>query len=150
MRALLEYAATISSALFAGAALYVTVVEHPARLQAGIAIAAAEFPPSYHRGARLQAPLALIGFVAALLAWFLGGGTGWLVGSVLLFLPIPFTILVIAPVTRQLLQPGAGAQPEAAASLLERWGRLHLVRTLLGIGALSLFLFLLQTRDRAP
>ena len=145
MRVLLEYAATISSALFAGAALYVSVVEHPARLQAGVAIAAAEFPPSYHRGARLQAPLAVVGFVAALLAWFVGGGALWLVGSVLMFVPVPFTLLVIAPVTRQLLQLGTSVRPEIATPLLERWGHLHLVRTILGISALGLFVFLLQS-----
>src|SRR6185295_7182705 len=47
--------AVICAGLFAGAALYVTAVEHPARLSCGSALALREFAPSYRLGTRLQA-----------------------------------------------------------------------------------------------
>src|SRR6476661_6980506 len=48
---LLDLIALLCTGLFAGAALYVTLVEHPARLRCGPALAIAEFGPSYRRGA---------------------------------------------------------------------------------------------------
>ena len=48
---ILELVALLSTGLFTGAALYVTLVEHPARLECGPALAIAEFGPSYRRGA---------------------------------------------------------------------------------------------------
>ena len=53
----------LSAGLFAGAAAYVTFVEHPARMQCGIRLAATEFAPSYKRATLMQAPLAAIGFL---------------------------------------------------------------------------------------
>jgi hypothetical protein len=43
---LLDLVALLSSGLFAGAALYVSLVEHPARIACGPALALAEFRPS--------------------------------------------------------------------------------------------------------
>ena len=53
---LLDLVTLLSLGLFAGAALYVTLVEHPARLRCGTALAIAEFGPSYRRGAVMRAP----------------------------------------------------------------------------------------------
>jgi len=41
--------ATLSAGLFAGAAIYVNAVEHPARLSCGVDVALREFAPSYRR-----------------------------------------------------------------------------------------------------
>src|SRR3712207_8112811 len=49
--------ATLSSGLFAGAAVYINLVEHPARMQTGIRSALAEFAPSYHRATVTQVSL---------------------------------------------------------------------------------------------
>jgi hypothetical protein len=46
---LFELVATFSAGLFAGAAMYVTLVEHPARLECGTELAVTEFGPSYRR-----------------------------------------------------------------------------------------------------
>lgn len=58
-----ELPATVCCSLFAGAAVYITLVEYPARMECGGEVAATEFPPSYRRGAMMQAPLAILGFV---------------------------------------------------------------------------------------
>ena len=49
-----ELVALLATGLFTGAAIYVTLVEHPARLECGIALALAEFRPSYRRGAVMR------------------------------------------------------------------------------------------------
>lgn len=54
----LEFLATLSAALFAGAALYINVVEHPARIGLETRLAALQWSPSYQRATWLQAPLA--------------------------------------------------------------------------------------------
>src|SRR6266705_2585405 len=46
-----EFVAILSCALFSGAALYINVAEHPARMQCGTELATTVFGPSYHRAA---------------------------------------------------------------------------------------------------
>jgi hypothetical protein len=134
---LLETAATLCAGLFAGAALYITLVEHPARMECGVEIAVAEFGPSYRRAARMQASLAAIGFLAALIASVVGRSVLVLLGGLLLGSVIPFTLLVIYPTNERLLDPALDRRSEQARTLLDRWGRLHLVRSVLGGGAFS-------------
>jgi hypothetical protein len=46
---LFEFIATLCAGLFAGASIYITFVEHPARLDCGTKLAVTEFGPSYRR-----------------------------------------------------------------------------------------------------
>jgi len=55
---LLETIATLSAGLFAGAAIYINLVEHPARMECGNELAIREFAPSYHRATVVQVSLA--------------------------------------------------------------------------------------------
>lgn len=126
---LVEALATLCAGLFAGAAIYITLVEHPARLECGIELAATEFGPSYRRATLMQASLAAVGLVAALVAWVQGGGLLVLVGGLLLGGVIPFTLLVIQPTNTRLLDPSLDCGSSEAAALLVRWGRLHAVRS---------------------
>ena len=137
MLGLAETIALVSTALFAGAAVYVSLVEHPARESCGAALAIAEFGPSYRRGAIMQGGLALIGGLAGVMRWAMVGGAGWLVGGLLLASLIPYTLIVIMPTNKRLLDPALDAQSPEAAALLCRWGRLHSIRTLAGCVALG-------------
>jgi hypothetical protein len=83
---LAELIATLSSGLFAGAAVYINLVEHPARMQIGIRPALTEFAPSYHRATVTQVSLAVAGFLSGLVAWRSSSEVGWLIGSVMLVL----------------------------------------------------------------
>lgn len=138
-----ELIATLCAALFAGAAVYINLVEHPARMSLGSGPALAEWAPSYHRATLMQAPLALIGALAAAAAWLTGGGAWWLAGGLMLGAVIPITLLVIFPTNRELLDPATAGNLERAGVLLGRWNRLHAVRSALSTVALVLFLALL-------
>jgi hypothetical protein len=90
--------ALASAALFAGAAVYVSFAEHPARQNLAPAAALTEWKPAYKRGAAMQASLALIGFVLGLIArWQTGAGV-WLPGAIVLVANWPWTLFVILPV----------------------------------------------------
>ena len=126
---ILELIALLCTGLFAGAAVYVTLVEHPARLECGPVVALAEFRPSYRRAAAIQATLAAIGSLTAVAAWALGRGAPVLVAGLLLGAMIPFTLLVVLPTNKRLLDPALDPHATEAASLLAWWGRLHAVRS---------------------
>lgn len=95
--------ATGAAGLFAGAALYVSAVEHPARMSCGSELALREFGPSYRRGTIMQASLALLGGFAGLVAFWNQREPWLLVASLLLVSVVPFTLLIILPTNKQLL-----------------------------------------------
>lgn len=136
--------ATLCAAVFAGAAIYINVVEHPARMSLGPATALAEWRPAYRRGALMQAPLAIVGLLTAVGAWLTGDSMAWLAGGVLLGAVVPLTLFVIAPTNKQLMDATTDADPTRARALLERWNQLHAVRSALSVAALLIFLVLLD------
>lgn len=121
------FAALVASALFAGGALYVSVAEHPGRMEAGVQIAAAQFGPSYRRAAGWQGGNAAIAAACGVIAAFSDENWWWLVGAVLIGAVIPWTLVVMMQVNRDLLE---GTRPPRP--LLERWAQLHAVRAVLG------------------
>jgi hypothetical protein len=90
----------------------------------------------------MQAPLALLSLVAGLGAWLLGGGVGWALAAVLIGAVVPFTFLGVMPTNRALLAPGRDLAAAETRALLERWARLHAVRTVLSLAATLLYLAL--------
>jgi len=137
---LFEFLAIVCAGLFAGAALYVTFVEHPARLECGTLLAATEFGPSYRRGTVMQASLAAVGLLAATVAWAQGRGLQVLTGGLLLGIVVPFTLLVILPTNQRLLDPALDRASVEARRLLERWGRLHAVRSVTSVAGFLVLL----------
>jgi uncharacterized membrane protein len=133
--------ALVAAALFAGAALYVGAVEHPARRHLDDAGQLAEWKPAYARGAIMQASLAIVGFLLGLTAWWQTGNWLWLYGGIVLAANWPYTLLVIMP-TNNLLKATdpAHAGPQTRA-LLEKWAMLHAIRTTLGLAATAIFVF---------
>ena len=142
MRQIAEFMSVLSCALFTGASAYITFVEHPARMQCGVEIAAVEFVPSYRRATVMQATCAAVGLLSSIAALLAGASFWWLVAGVLLGAVIPFTLIVILPINKQLLSPTLDRQSAEAERLLARWGALHGVRSLLSSLAFLLFLYL--------
>jgi hypothetical protein len=135
---ILESLALVSAAMFAGGALYVSLVEHPARIRAGPAIALVQFRRMYPLAAPWQASSAALSLIFGIALWPLTGTWAWGVGGVLVGFAIPFTLIVVMPVNRRLLARAAPPDDDVTQLLL-RWGRLHWIRSLLG--ALGLVAF---------
>ena len=131
--------ATVAAGLFAGASTYVTVAEHPAWLECGPTLGVRMFGPSSRRAAVMQGGLAVVGLVSGAVAWLQGSGPGWLVGSLLLGSLVPFTLVVMMPTNRRLVDAQLDPGSREAAELLSRWGRLHAVRTVVGVAVFVSF-----------
>jgi hypothetical protein len=143
---ILQMVATLATGIFCGAAVYVNLVEQPARISCGVPLAVAEWRPSYKRGTLMQAPLALIGLLSGLAVWWFQGGAAWLVGGVLLLLIVPFTLVVIFPTNKRLESQELDLHSEEASRLLRRWGRLHAIRSILSGVAFLAFLSALTAK----
>lgn len=140
---ILALLATAATGLFGGAALYITLVEHPARMSCGGAVAVAEFRPSYRRAANMQASLAVLGAVLGIMHWMSGGGGAWLVAGLLLGAIVLLTLRVIAPTNARLLDESLDENSAEALALLERWGQLHGMRTAMSLLAFAIELVVL-------
>jgi hypothetical protein len=137
---LLVILSTACAGLFCGAALYVNFVEHPARMSCGPELALREFAPSYRRATILQASLALGGLALGLTAAWQLHDTWVVVGAVLLGASVPFTLIVILPTNKQLLDPTLDSGSPRVTGLFRRWNRLHAIRTILSAVAFGVLL----------
>jgi hypothetical protein len=133
--------ALMIAALFTGAAIYINWAEQPARLSLDDAAMLAEWKPSYARGFLMQASLAVIGFILGALEWLVTGKVIWLAGGAALLANWPFTLFAIMPVNKILEETPLDRANEETRALVERWGMLHGVRSVLGALSLGLFLW---------
>jgi Domain of unknown function (DUF1772) len=141
---LVGHLALATSALFAGAALYVTIAEQPARLELDDRNLLAEWKPSYANATVLQAGLAIIAGVLGLLAAWQSADWRWIAGAVLILANWPYTLLGIMPTNNRLKAIAPNDAGPASRALIETWGRLHAVRTTLGFAAALAYLWALN------
>ena len=133
--------ALIVAALFAGAAVYVSVAEQPARLSLDDRALLTQWKKAYKRGTAMQAPLAIIGFLLGLAAWWQTGHWAWLLGAAILIANWPYTLLGIMPTNRILMATEPAAAGPNSRALIEKWAALHAGRTALGFAATLIFLW---------
>ena len=124
--------ALLFSTLFAGAAIYISLVEHPARLTLADGPALAQWQPSYAKALPIQSGLAIAGGVAGLVAWYVTQDWRYLAGSLILLANWPFTLAVIMPVNKKLKAVQPADANAVSRALLVTWGKLHDVRSVLG------------------
>ena len=132
--------AALSSGLFAGAAVYINLVEHPARMSCGPEIALAQWAPSYRRATFMQVSLALAATVAGFATWLHTDRMAWLLGAMCILAVVPFTLVAILPTNHRLLEPGRDPRSDETRRLLDKWARLHAVRSVLAVVSTLLFL----------
>jgi uncharacterized membrane protein len=121
--------------------VYISLVEHPARMSLSTEAAAMQWAPSYKRATVMQVTLAVVATVAGIVRWWQGAGDMWLYGALLIFSVIPFTAIVVLPTNKKLLAPGRDLGSAETRTLLEAWGRLHAVRSAVSVAASVLFMW---------
>ena len=137
---LFGHLALAAAALFAGAAIYVSAVEQPARLGLDPRSLLMEWQPAYQRGALMQASLAVVGFLLGLAAWWQTGRLAFALGALLLIANWPWTLLRIKPLNDRLKATDPATASDATRAQIVEWGHLHAMRT--GLGAASALVFL--------
>ncbi len=133
--------ALVVAAAFTGAALYINVAEQPARLMLDDRAMLVQWKPAYARGYAMQATLAVLGFLLGVAAWWMTSDSMWLAGAVVLVANWPYTLLVILPINNRLNAIDPDQAGPDSRELIERWGRLHARRTMLGVVASILFVW---------
>jgi hypothetical protein len=137
---MLGHLALIVAAIFSGAALYINVVEQPARLTLDDQALLSEWKPAYKRGFAMQSALAILGCALGFLTWRQTSDVAWLLGALAMIANWPFTLLAIMPTNRQLTATSLDEADSRTRQLIRKWGYLHGVRTALGFLAILLFL----------
>lgn len=136
--------ALIASAAFAGAAFYINSAEQPARLTLDDRAMLMQWKPSYGKGFEMQASLAMVAGILGLVTWWLTGDWRWAIGAVLILANWPYTLLAMAS-TNKRLEATPDAQADATSrALMQKWGRMHAVRTTLGIAAVVAYVWALN------
>ena len=130
--------AIIVAALFSGAAVYINFAEQPARLGLTDQALLDEWKPAYKRGALMQAPLAVIGFLLGAWTWWKTSDALWAVGGLLMLANLPVTLLGIMPTNNRLM--AAVTATSEIRALIVKWGALHGIRTALGFAGTATFL----------
>jgi hypothetical protein len=136
--------ALAAAALFTGAAFYITVCEQPARLALDTRSALIEWQRSHKYGTLMQTPLTVLGAVLGVISYFLTWDWRWIVGALFILAPLPFTLFIIMPTDNLLKATSPEAADENTRGLIVQWGRLHLVRMILGVIAMLEFIWALN------
>ena len=130
------------AAAFSGGALYINLVEQPARLALDDIGLLSEWRPSDRRGFAMLASLALIAAVLGLAAYFETQDVRWLIGAVVVICSWPYTFFAIVPMNNRILAVSA-SDPGGARELVRTWGLLEYGHTAIGICACAAFLWAL-------
>ena len=124
-----------------GAAVYINIAEQPARLALDDQSLLMEWKPAYKRGAAMQAPLAIAGFLLGFAAWWQSGDLTWMLGALLMIANWPVTFFAIMPTNNRLMAMDPQMGGPQTRAMIQTWGSLHAIRTSLGFAATLVFLW---------
>jgi hypothetical protein len=137
MNEVLIFIAQFGVAIFAGAAVYISLVEQPARMHSPSAHAIEQFRISLPRAERMQPPLLIACLIALTLLYSRSQQFGLLLAMIPLLLVIPLSIGLILPINRRLAVGKVSDHVEDGMKLIARWGQLHCLRSLLAAAGLA-------------
>jgi|SRR6516164_7307758 hypothetical protein len=136
--------ALVLAAAFAGAAFYVNFAEHPARMGLDDRNLLKQWKPSYEAGYTMQASLAAVSGALGFVAAWTTRDWRWLAGASLILVNWPYTLIGVMPTNRKLEGTADVDAGRLSRALLVKWGRLHAVRTALGLAAVLAYLWALN------
>ena len=133
--------ALVAAAIFTGAAIYINIAEQPARLQLDPGALLRQWKPSYARGLIMQSSLVIMSGVLGGLVYFGTWDWRWLLGAALILANWPYTLWVVIPVNKRLEATTPESANAETRDLVKTWGKLHAVRSALGLGATLVYLW---------
>jgi hypothetical protein len=144
MPAILPFITLVASGIFTGAAIFINVAEHPARiscLQDSPGFVLKQWRQSYQRAAIMQALLAASTFLFGVLSYFCYQKQFpfmWLCASIMFGSIIPFTLVFMMPINHYLQSAHAG---DAVSEKLQKWEQLHGVRSVVSTFSFLIFVW---------
>jgi len=135
--------ALFSCGTFFGAAIYISLAQHPATIQAGVTVGGRFFPPMYNRAAPMQILLAVVGFISGVVAWYINENILWIVGAAFLISVVPITLVLIKPINDVLLNSENDPESDNTQQLLLSWGPKHWIRTI--VSGISFVIYIIAT-----
>ena len=127
------------ASLFLGAALYINVVEQPARLALDARSMVREWVPSNRRAFVMLSSLAIISAILAYIDFARTGDVRWIIGGTVILANLPYAHYVIVPVNIWLCAIPPDAARSAARDLMRDWGLLEWGQAAIGLGAYCVF-----------
>lgn len=131
--------ALVAATAFAAIAIYISLVEQPARLALEAPAALMQWSSGFPTAMKIQGGLALLcGALGGFLSFRMRNWL-WLAGAVVAVANWPFTLVWLMPINDALLSTSAEQAGHGSQSLLAAWGHLHAVRSVLGVVAMAIF-----------
>jgi hypothetical protein len=135
--------ALVFSSAFAGASLYLNLVEQPARLALDDSSMMREWAPSDRRGFALIGGLALLAALAGLAAFAQASDIRWLVGALIALASWPYTYFIVVPLNNRLLAAAPGQPAADSREIVTFWGQLEWGLFAIGVASSSVFAWIL-------
>jgi Domain of unknown function (DUF1772) len=124
---------------FVGAALYINVVEQPARLMLNARAMVREWTPSNRRGFIMLSMLAIASSILAYTDYARTGDVRWIIGGTIMLATWAYAYFVIVPVNIWLFALEQGGSALTLRELMRDWGLLEWGHTAIGLWAIGVF-----------
>ena len=134
-----------TAASFLGAAIYIGLVEQPARLALGGGAMIQEWKLSNWRGTLVLSVFAVVSAILAYIQFRTDGDVRWIIGGVTILATWPYAYFVMMPVNVWLCAIPPGRAVSAARKLMRDWGLLEWGHALIGLAAACVFAWALET-----
>jgi len=145
----LKFISTLTSGIFAGGALYINLVESPARSTHDAETAVTIWKPSFIRARFCMSKLTFISGLSSIGAYYLAGNKcpmKWLLAGSMMLTIAPYTIFFMVPTNEELLETEKCIEKGTPhiEEKLQLWDKRHAVRTAISFGAFGYMLYLLS------
>jgi hypothetical protein len=134
-----------AAAVFLGTTIYIGLVEQPARLKLGGAAMIQEWKLSNRRGTLVLSVFAVVSAILAYIQFRANGDVRWLIGGTIILASWPYAYFVMMPVNLWLYVIPPGEAVSLVRQLLRDWGLLEWGHVLIGLAAVSMFAWALES-----